>query len=429
MKPFVKLRKRHGGIKLNVREICENSRSAYFKISSATAEEKNGAIAKMADSLDENREEIIEMNAIDLKSGEESGLSSALMDRLKLDNGRINSMIKGLEDLISLKDPVGEVVEGWTMKNGLSIRKVRVPIGVIGIIYEARPNVTVDAAGICLKAGNAVVLRGSSSAINSNIALVKAISKALMETTLPASSVQLIENTGRESGIELMRMRGLIDLLIPRGGEGLIGTVVENSIVPVIETGVGNCHTYIDESADIEMAVSISINAKCQRPGVCNAMETLLVHRDIAINFLPLAARELESRGVELKGCPESRKIVDSMKEATEDDWKTEYLDLILAVKIVENTEEAIDHINKYGSHHSETVVTNDYNNAMLFTRMVDSSDVYVNASTRFTDGGEFGLGAEIGISTQKLHARGPMSVRDLTTTKYMIFGNGQIRE
>jgi glutamate-5-semialdehyde dehydrogenase len=323
---------------------------------------------------------------------------------------------------------VGEVVAGWRLHNGLEISKVRVPLGVVGIIYEARPNVTVDAAGLCVKSGNAVILRGSSSAINSNRILAEVISRAAEGAGLPAACVQLIPLTDRESAKELMRLRGYIDVLIPRGGAGLIRTVVEESTVPVIETGVGNCHTYVDAAADLDMAEAIVVNAKCHRPGVCNAMETMLVHEAVAAEFLPRAAKALQERGVSLRGCERTRGILPEIEAASEEDWYEEYLDLILAVKVVPSLEEAIGHINKYGSKHSEAIVTADLEAARRFTAAVDSADVYVNASTRFTDGAEYGLGAEIGISTQKLHARGPMSLRELTSTKFIIYGEGQVR-
>jgi glutamate-5-semialdehyde dehydrogenase len=323
---------------------------------------------------------------------------------------------------------VGEIVEGWRLPNGLEIKKVRVPMGVVCIIYEARPNVTVDAAGLCVKSGNAVILRGSSSAINSNRILAEVIARAAESAGLPKASIQLVPTTDRESAKELMRLRGYVDVLIPRGGAGLIRTVVEESTVPVIETGVGNCHTYIDGSADLDMAEKIVINAKTQRPGVCNAMETMLVHESAAAEFLPRAAQALQEKGVTLRGCERAREILPGIEAAMEDDWYEEYLDLILAVRVVYSLDEAIRHINTYGSKHSEAIITRDYDAARRFTAEVDSADVYVNASTRFTDGGQYGLGAEIGISTQKLHARGPMSLRELTSTKFIIYGNGQVR-
>ncbi len=411
-----------------IEEMGRRSRAASLKLSYLSTAAKNKALLAMADALIGSADEILEGNRRDLDKGVKDGLSSALMDRLALDEKRIGDMADGLREVAALPDPVGEVVEGWRLPNGLDIQKVRVPLGVVGIIYEARPNVTVDAAGLCVKSGNAVILRGSSSAINSNMVLTRVISEAAEGAGLPEGSIQLIRDTGRESAKELMRMHGLVDVLIPRGGAGLIRTVVEESTVPVIETGVGNCHTYVDAYADEEMALNIVINAKCQRPGVCNAMETLLIHEKIASTFLPRAAAELRERGVELRASREARRYVPDAAEATEEDWYAEYLDLILAVHVVGSLEEAIEHINRYGSRHSEAIVTNDYGAARRFVAAVDSADVYVNASTRFTDGNQFGLGAEIGISTQKLHARGPMSLRELTTTKFVIYGDGQVR-
>ncbi|MBC7252494.1 MAG: glutamate-5-semialdehyde dehydrogenase [Actinobacteria bacterium] len=409
-------------------EIGKKAKDAALKLGALTAGVKNRALEEMAEALLSREEDILAANRMDLEEGEKSGMSPALIDRLTLNPKRIGEMAQGLREVAALPDPVGEVVAGWRLPNGLEIQKVRVPLGVVGIIYEARPNVTVDAAGLCVKSGNAVVLRGSSSAINSNRVLTEVIAAAGESAGLPAGSIQLVPLTDRESARQLMRMREYLDVLIPRGGEGLIRTVVEESTVPVIETGVGNCHTYVDASADLDMALEIVINAKCQRPGVCNAMETLLVHEAVALEFLPRVAEALRERGVTLRGCPRTREILPDAEEATEDDWYREYLDLILAVRVVSGLEEAIGHINRYGSKHSEAIVTRDYQAARRFVGMVDSADVYVNASTRFTDGGQFGLGAEIGISTQKLHARGPMSLRELTSTKFIIWGEGQVR-
>jgi glutamate-5-semialdehyde dehydrogenase len=394
-----------------------------------TTEVKNRALLAMADDLETNASPIIDENAHDLEVGREQGISQALADRLTLDKRRVNEMADGLREVASLRDPVGEIVDGWRLPNGLMVERLRVPLGVIGIIYEARPNVTVDAAGLCIKSGNAVVLRGSSNAINSNRKLVEILSTAARANGLPDASVQLVESTDRESARELMGLHGLIDVLIPRGGEGLIRTVVENAVVPVIETGVGNCHVYVDEAADVDMAVEIVVNAKTQRPGVCNAAETLLVHEDIADGFLPAVSAALSRKGVVLKGDKRARELVSDMEEATEDDWYTEYLDLIMAVRVVDDLDQAIKHINKYGSGHSEAIVSNDYANSKRFVDEVDSAAVYINASTRFTDGGQFGMGAEIGISTQKLHARGPMSLTELTSTKFVIRGSGQTRK
>ncbi|MFH1149612.1 MAG: glutamate-5-semialdehyde dehydrogenase [Actinomycetota bacterium] len=411
-----------------IRSICEGARRAAHVLAVTGAEEKNAALCEIADELERSMDVVIESNALDLDAGREAGLSAALMDRLALNGQRVYEMAQGLRDVAALRDPVGEVLEGWRLPNGLVIEKVRVPLGVVGIIYEARPNVTVDAAGLCLKSGNAVVLRGSDSARSSNRVLVELMRQAGAAAGLPADAVQLIGVSGRDAAREMMRMHGLIDVLIPRGGEGLIRTVVENSTVPVIETGVGNCHVYVDEGADIEMAVAIVVNAKTQRPGVCNAAETLLVHREIAGGFLHAVWTPLSEKGVTLKADEATRAILPEAGEATEEDWMTEYLDLVLAVRVVDGLDEAIEHINRYGSHHSDAIVTCDWERARRFQREVDSAAVYVNASTRFTDGAVFGMGAEIGISTQKLHARGPMSLPELTSTKFIINGDGQVR-
>ncbi|WP_274894043.1 glutamate-5-semialdehyde dehydrogenase [Thermoanaerobacterium sp. R66] len=390
---------------------------------------KNEALKNMALKLVENKREILEANEKDVSIAKTKGVKESLIDRLKLDEKRIEGMANGLREIAMLPDPVGNIEEMWKRPNGLQIGKMRCPIGVIGIIYESRPNVTADAAGLCLKSGNAVILKGGSDAINSNIAIVKVISSAAEECGIPKGAIQLIENTDREEVNRMMKLNGKIDLIIPRGGANLIQNVIQNSTVPVIETGVGNCHVFVDSDADFEKAINIIVNAKTQRPGVCNAIETVLVHKDLAENFLPAMVNKLTSLGVEIRGCSMTKSICTDVKEATEDDWKTEYLDLILAVKVVESIDEAIDHIAKYSSGHSESIITENYTNAMKFLKSVDSAAVYVNASTRFTDGGEFGFGAEIGISTQKMHARGPMGLKELTTYKYVILGNGQIRE
>lgn len=413
----------------DLEELALRARAAAAKLATLTAEQKNRALLAMADELERNTDIIMAENTRDLETGRSQGISDALMDRLRLSESRVKEMADSLRDVAALRDPIGEVADGWRLPNGLMVEKTRVPLGVIGIIYEARPNVTVDAAGLCLKSGNAVVLRGSSNAINSNRALAKILADAARANGLPDGCVQLVEDTDRQTARELMRLHGLIDALIPRGGEGLIRTVVENSTVPVIETGVGNCHVYVDRDAEVGMARDIVVNAKTQRPGVCNAAETLLVHADIAALFLPAAARSLREEGVVLRGDGRTRELVAGVEEATEEDWYTEYLDLVLAVRVVESLDEAIAHINKYGSGHSEAIVTSDYESARRFTEEVDAAAVYVNASTRFTDGGQFGMGAEIGISTQKLHARGPMSLPELTSVKYVVRGNGQIRE
>ena len=356
------------------------------------------------------------------------GITDALLDRLSLDDSRIEAMAQGLLDIVKLQDPVGEVTNMWQMPNGLQIGQKRVPIGVLGIIYESRPNVTSDAAGLCLKSGNAVILRGASDAINSNKAVAKALVEGIKRSGLPQDCVQLLEDTSRETATEMMRLNDYIDVLIPRGGAGLIKSVVQNATVPVIETGTGNCHIFVDETADLEMAKAIVLNAKVQRPGVCNAAEKLLVHESIANEFLPTIVKALRENGVEVRGCDKAQAIVDDIKVIEEPEWHQEYLDLIIAVKVVKDVDEAIKHINKYNTGHSESIVTESYKNSQKFLQRVDAAAVYVNASTRFTDGGEFGFGGEIGISTQKLHARGPMGLKELTTSKYIIFGDGQIR-
>jgi glutamate-5-semialdehyde dehydrogenase len=412
----------------DIERLAGAAREAAAALAVMTTDQKNVALRAMADGLEQEAERILAENRKDLAAGKEQGLSSALMDRLELNGRRISEMSEGLVEVAALRDPVGEVMEGWRLPNGLEVEKVRVPLGVVGIIYEARPNVTVDAAGLCIKSGNAVILRGSSSAINSNRALAGVLSEAAVESGLPGGCVQLVDSVDREAAMEMMRLHGAIDVLIPRGGEGLIRTVVESSTVPVIETGVGNCHIYVDDHADLEMALEILDNAKTQRPGVCNAVETLLVHRAVAPEFLLKAWDRLGAKGVTLKCDQEAREILPECDDATEEDWKTEYLDLTLAVKVVEDLGAAIAHINMFGTGHSDAIVTSDYGRAGRFTAEVDSAAVYVNASTRFTDGGQFGLGAEIGISTQKLHARGPMGLAELTSTKYIIRGSGQTR-
>jgi glutamate-5-semialdehyde dehydrogenase len=412
-----------------VEEKARRAKAVAPIMASLSTEVKNRALLNMADALWERREFIFERNAEDVENARHANLSPALIDRLLLNEGRLESICKSLHEVAALPDPVGEIIEGWKRPNGLVLQKVRVPIGVIAVIYESRPNVTVDSAALCLKAGNCVVLRGGKEALNSNIALASVITQAAAEAGVPADAIQLIDIPEREAAQELMRLNGLIDLLIPRGGMSLIRYVVENATVPTIETGAGNCHVYVHADADLEMAVNIIVNAKTQRPSVCNAAETLLVHKDIAEQFLPTAAKALREKGVELRGCERTQKILPDVKPATEEDWATEYLDLILAVKVVDDLDEAIDHINRYGTKHSEAIVTKSLDAAKKFCERVDAAAVYVNASTRWTDGYEFGLGAEIGISTQKLHARGPMGLRELTTYKWVIFGDGQIRK
>lgn len=390
---------------------------------------KNEVLNQAADHLIRYQGKILEENSKDIKAARNAGVKGALLDRLMLNEGRIASMAEGLRQIAMLEDPVGEVLWMKQRPNGLLIGQQRVPLGVVGVIYEARPNVTADVAGLCLKTGNAAILRGGREAIFSNRAIVECLQDALKKTGLPEDSIQLVTDTSRESALALMRMNQYLDVLIPRGGAGLIKSVVENSTVPVIETGTGNCHVFIDSPSDLRMGIDIIVNAKTHRPGVCNAAETLLVHKDMAEIFLPEACRALSERNVEIRGDEKVCTLVPYAKKATEEDWATEYLDLILAVRVVESIDEAIDHIQKYSTGHSEAIVTNDYSHARRFLQEVDSAAVYVNASTRFTDGFEFGFGAEVGISTQKLHARGPMGLKELTTYKYIVFGNGQIRQ
>ncbi|ABZ85231.1 gamma-glutamyl phosphate reductase [Heliomicrobium modesticaldum Ice1] len=406
----------------------KKAKDAAYKLGSLSSQVKNKALEAMAYALVAQEEEILAANALDMEAGRQKGMSKALLDRLMLNKKRIEEMAEGLYALVSLPDPIGEVKRQWRRPNGLEIGQVRVPLGVVGIIYEARPNVTVDAAGLCLKTGNAVILRGGSEAIRSNMAIVKAISKASEEAGIPEGAIQLVEDSSREVAQQMMTMNEYLDVLIPRGGAGLIQAVVKNATVPVIETGVGNCHIYVDADADLEMAEKIIINAKCQRPGVCNAAESLLVHQDVARKFIPHIGKVLTEMNVELRGCPRTLSLFSGIKEATDEDYATEFLDLILAVKIVDSFDEALEHIRKYSTGHSEAIVTRDYSRAREFTRRVDAAAVYVNASTRFTDGFQFGMGAEIGISTQKLHARGPMGLNELTTIKYVCYGDGQIR-
>ena len=411
-----------------VLDIGVRAKAAAHKLAGVSSATKDAALEAMASALTARADEILDANTEDLERAEADGVAGALIDRLTLTPERIDQMAAGLRVVIGLKDPVGEVLDGWTLPNGLDVTKVRVPLGVIGIIYEARPNVTVDAAGLCVKSGNAAILRGSSSAISSNTALARIIDEAGVDAGLPPDSVQLIRDTDRESAKELMRMREHVDVLIPRGGADLIRTIVEESTVPVIETGVGTCHVYVDERADLAKALPILLNAKIHRPSVCNAAETLLVHRGAAEAFLPKAIAALLDAGVELRGDDKTRSYNDKVKPATEDDWYAEYLDLILAIRVVDSLGDAIEHVNKYGSNHTDAIVTEDYAAARRFTAEVDSACVMVNASTRFADGGEFGFGAEIGISNQKLHARGPMGLAELTSYKYVVEGEGQVR-
>ena len=411
-----------------VQEIGRRAKAASRLLVGVSTAVKDRALGAMAEALEGRADDILDANTADLERADAEGITGALIDRLTLTPDRIAGMAAGLRDVIGLKDPVGEVIEGWTLPNGVRITKIRVPLGVVGIIYEARPNVTVDAAGLCLKSGNACILRGSRTAISSNTVLAKILNDAGTDAGLPPDAVQLIPSTDRESAKELMRMREYVDVLIPRGGADLIRTVVEESTIPVIETGVGNCHVYVDASADLAKALPIVINAKTQRPGVCNAAETLLVHRDAAGAFLPGAIDALLDAGVELRGDDSARTYSDRVKPATEDDWYAEYLDLIMAVKVVDSLDDAIEHVNRYGSNHTDAILTEDYSAARRFEQHVDSACVMVNASTRFADGGEFGFGAEIGISNQKLHARGPMALPELTAYKYLVEGEGQVR-
>lgn len=397
-------------------------------LSTVTTKQKNDALQAIADALRHNKAYIIEENNKDLKNGKEAGLSDALLDRLMLNEERIEGIAKSVEAVIVLDDPCNIILDEVERPNGLKIRKVSVPIGVIGIIYEARPNVTADAAVLCLKSSNAVVLRGGKEAICSNIAIADIMRNAVKKAGFNENVIQLVTDTSRESANQMMKMKDYFDCLIPRGGKGLIKSVVENSSVPVIETGSGNCHIYVDESADVDMAAKIIFNAKTQRIGVCNACESLVIHKNIIEKALPEIKKLLDTKNVEIRGDETAQSVCSRIKPAFEEDYGTEYLDYIISVKTVNNLDEAIKHINKYSTRHSEAIITKNNDNAAAFLARIDSSSVYLNASTRFTDGGEFGLGAEIGISTQKLHARGPMGLRELTTTKYLIFGNGQTR-
>lgn len=409
-------------------EMGKRAKEAKFAVSKLKINEKNNALSKIADLIVEKMDYIISENAKDIENAKAASMKQSLLDRLLLTEDRIKGMALGVKQVVALNDPVGEVISMWERPNGLRIGKKRVPIGVIGIIYESRPNVTLDAFSLCFKAGNAVILKGGSDAINSNMAIVKVIREALLAEGINEDSIQLIESTDRAVTTEFMHMNEYVDVLIPRGGAGLIKAVVNNSTIPVIETGTGNCHVYVDETADFDMALNIIENAKTQRTGVCNACESLLVHKAVADEFVPLLAERLFAHKVEIRGDEKSRLIVPDFKEATEEDYRTEYLDLIVSLKIVDNIDEAIAHINKNNTGHSESIVTKDYDNAQKFLDEIDAAAVYVNASTRFTDGFEFGFGAEIGISTQKLHARGPMGLNELTTTKFIIYGNGQVR-
>lgn len=409
-------------------EKARNVKIASRKLAVLNTAEKDKALKLIAEEINNNRELIKKNNNIDVENAIKKGLSKAFIDRLTLNDSRIDGMIKVLNDVINLKDPVGEIFNMNTLPNGLKVGQMRVPIGVIAIIFESRPNVCIEVAALTIKSGNGVILRGGSDAINSNICLTEIIKNGLKKAGLPESAVEVIDNPDREAVLHLLKWKEYIDVVVPRGGLELIRFVEENSVIPVIRHDQGICHTFVDESADIDMAIKICYNAKVQRPGVCNAMETLLVHKNIAEKFLPLMKEEYDKAGVELRGCEKTLKILPDIKAATEEDWSTEYLDLILSIKIVDSIDEAIEHINTYGSHHSDSIVTKSYENGMKFITEVDSACCFINASTRFSDGNEFGLGAELGISNQKLHVRGPMGLKDLTAPKYIIFGNGQIR-
>ena len=406
----------------------KNAKEASYELGNLSTEDKNKGLTAMADYLVKYKNEIIEPNSLDLKKAMDKGTSKAMLDRLTLNAERIEGMANGLRQVASLPDPVGEVVSMWTRPNGLQIGQKRVPMGVIGIIYEARPNVTSDAAGLCFKTGNAVILRGGSEAINSNKAIVKVLVEALKSANLPENAIQLVEDTSREVATEMMRLNEYIDVLIPRGGAGLIKAVVNNATVPVIETGTGNCHIYVDEECDFEMAKNIIINAKTSRPAVCNAAEKLLVNEKIAKDFMPFILKELRDNGVEVRGDKSAIAYDKDIILASEEEWYNEYLDYKIGIKVIKDIDEAIKHINNFSSGHSEAIITKSYESSQKFLQRVNSAAVYVNASTRFTDGEEFGFGAEIGISTQKLHARGPLGLKELSTIKFIIYGNGQVR-
>ena len=406
----------------------KNARNAEVLVRNLSANEKNEVLLKVAEALTENADTLTAANALDVENGRKNNMPEALVDRLLLTGDRIRGMAEGLRQVAALEDPVGEVLGMKKRPNGLMIGQKRVPLGVIGIIYEARPNVTADAFARCFKSGNVVILKGGSDAIHSNEAIVKCIREVLREQGITEDAIQLITDTSRETTAEFMKMNQYVDVLIPRGGRGLIKAVVENSTIPVIETGTGNCHIYVDETADLQMAADIIMNAKTQRVGVCNACESVLVHKKVKDEFLPVLARRLQEKQVEIRADEAACELIPGAVHATEEDWGREYLDYILSLKVVSSVEEAISHINQYNTGHSEAIITNNYEHAQKFLDQVDAAAVYVNASTRFTDGFEFGFGAEIGISTQKLHARGPMGLLALTTTKYIIYGNGQIR-
>ncbi|HBG61043.1 MAG: glutamate-5-semialdehyde dehydrogenase [Omnitrophica WOR_2 bacterium GWF2_38_59] len=413
----------------DVLAMAKKAKSASLELSLVSTSVKNIAIRSLAKAIKDNTEYLKKENNKDIVFAEKQGYSKALIDRLLLDDKRVQGMVKCLLDIAKLKDPVGDVIASFKRPNGLNIKKVRTPIGVIGIIYESRPNVASDCIGLCLKSGNAVILKGGKEAFYSNKAIFSVMKNALKKTKIPADAIQLVDSADRAAVNVLLGLNDHVDLIVPRGGESLIRFVAENSTIPVIKHYKGVCHTYVSNKADLEMARAICFNAKVQRPGVCNAMETMLVHKGIAKKYLPEIVSELLEAGVEIRGCKKTKEIIKSAKLATEQDWKEEYLDLILSVKVVDDVKHAIEHVNKYGSQHSDAIITNDKKEADIFLRSVDSACLYVNASTRFTDGYEFGFGAEIGISTDKLHARGPMALEELTTYKYMVYGQGQIRQ
>ena len=412
----------------NIETLGQNAKLASRTLATTGTDKKNAALIAIAAALREKTPQILAANAIDMAAAKKNGMREALLDRLLLTAERIDGIADGVLEVVALPDPIGRFDRMSTRPNGLQIGQKRVPLGVIAFIYESRPNVTVDGAALCLKSGNAVILRGGKEAYNSNLIFTEIMRKALSDNGLPEDSVSLVSDLSRESVTELMNLTGYIDLLIPRGNAGLIDNVTQNSKVPVVQTGVGNCHIYIDESADLDMGAEIIFNAKCSRPSVCNSAETLLVDRAVAATFLPMAKVKLDSKNTELRGCAETCAILPDAKPATEEDYFTEYLDYILTIKVVSDIDEAIAHITKYGSGHSEAIITNRYNASQRFLDEIDAAAVYVNASTRFTDGGVFGLGAEIGISTQKMHARGPMGIEQLTSTKFVVYGNGQVR-
>jgi len=412
-----------------VRAMARKAKGASHPLAQLSTALKNKTLLEMADALEKNQDRLIKENRKDLATGQKAQLSSALMDRLKLTPSVIRGMAEGLREVARLPDPIGEIVKMWKRPNGLVVGRMRIPIGVIGIIYESRPNVTADAAGLCLKSGNSVILRGGSEAFHSNQAIGHILRKVLVKIGLPQEAIQIFSYTEREAIREMLQLEDEVDLIIPRGGEELIRFVTNHSKIPVIKHYKGVCHIFVDESADLEMATRICLNAKVQRPGVCNAMETLLVHEKVAHRFLPKIAKVLQKEGVELRGCPRTKKVLTGLKAASEEDWFQEYLDLILSIKVVNGIEEAVEHIKRYGSLHTEAILTADYQNAQRFLKEVNSSCVLINASTRFNDGFELGLGAEIGISTSKLHAFGPMGLEELTTTKFIVYGEGQVRK